>query len=210
MNATRNSAGGFHTAAHLITLCYPLALHLTISQGLHQQALWLLLAIAVLQFAARRESRATGLFIPALLIGLTLFNLFSAGHFALYLPPLLITGGLWWLFGRSLLPGREPFISRFARVVYGEEDRQTRLYTTRVTWLWTLFLSLMLLEIIYLSLYAPLETWSLYTNIINYLAIVGLFIAEYSFRMLYFRRLPKRRTLSRLTDIRRLGEWLRG
>ncbi len=184
----------------VLTLSYPISLHLTILQGYTQAAVWLLLILAIahsLLIIIAGQRRLTELSAPAIAI-IAVISLFLNDATVLYLPPILIAGGLLFLFGRTLMPGEEDLISAFAKRVEGESDEVVLKYTRRLTWVWTLFFAAMLIESIVLALFAPIDTWSLFTNLINYLLIAGLFLLELLYRMFHFRRLPSLSTLKQV------------
>ena len=184
----------------VLTISYPIALHLTILSGYTQAAVWILLIISIvhsLLIFSSGQRRLTELAAPAIAI-IAVISLFLNDATVLYLPPILIAGGLLFLFGRTLMPGEEDLISAFAKRVEGESDEAVLNYTRRLTWVWTLFFAAMLIESIVLALFAPIETWSLFTNLINYLLIAGLFLLELLYRVLHFRRLPSLSTLKRV------------
>lgn len=104
----------------------------------------------------------------------------------IYLPPLVINLMVLIFFARSLLPGREALISRFVRVVMKTESPEEIAYARQVTWLWTLFLATMLLETLLLTVFAPLRTWSLFANLLNYVFGATLFAGEYIYRQWRF------------------------
>jgi uncharacterized membrane protein len=136
---------------------------------------------------------------PALVLTLCIVGLLQGSLLALYLPPILISGGLLWLFTSTLREGREPLITTFARVVFQESNPEQLHYTRRVTQVWSLFFFAMLLETVLLSLLAPLELWSLFANILNYLFIALLFVLEFIYRRLRFpQRIPARKFVQQL------------
>ena len=49
--------------------------------------------------------------------------------------------------------------------------------------MWTLFFILLAFESLLLALFAPLEIWSLFANLLNYLLAGLLFTGEYFFRV---------------------------
>jgi uncharacterized membrane protein len=103
------------------------------------------------------------------------------------LPQLAICLGLAWMFGRTLLPGREALVTRVSRSVHGALPAAIVAYTRRVTLAWALFLSAMAVASALLYLLAPLEVWSLFANVL-FLPMVGLmFLAEYAYRILRYR-----------------------
>jgi uncharacterized membrane protein len=107
---------------------------------------------------------------------------------ALFLPPPAISLFFCLLFGKTLLPGNEPLVTRIARLERGELSPELLAYTRRVTWVWTGFLLIVTLESILLALFASVETWSLFANMLNYVFIGALFVAEYIYRINRFGR----------------------
>ena len=183
----------------VLTVSYPIALHLIILSGHTQAAVWILLIIALLHsllIFSSGQGRLTELPVPGIAV-LAVISLFIDDASILYLPPILIASGLLVIFGRTLQPGEEPLITQFARRVERESDAAVLLYTRRLTWVWTLFFAAMLIESILLALFAPIEVWSLFTNLINYLLIAGLFALELLYRVFHFRRLPSLGSLKR-------------
>jgi len=195
----------------LMTLGYPLALHIAVINGNARPALWLLAAVALGHAllpgaGTRRVARlvAAGVALCAV-TGLAMQDIS-----ALYLPPILISAALLHLFGHSLLPGEEPLVTRFARHIDGELDVRTLRYTRGLTWVWTLFFAAMLLESLLLTWIAPLEVWSLFTNVVNYFLIASLFLLEYAYRLVHFRRWPTLKSVRWALDRQRLLEWING
>lgn len=107
---------------------------------------------------------------------------------ALFLPPPAISLFFCLLFGKTLLPGNEPLVTRIARFERGELSPELIAYTRRVTWVWTGFLLIVTLESILLAVFASVETWSLFANMLNYVFIGALFVAEYIYRINRFGR----------------------
>lgn len=186
----------------LLFVGYPLAVHLALIASQTNWALWLLVALSLSQlltlFGTSGSARWLAL-IPALVLTLAIAGLLRGSLLALYLPPILISGGLLWLFASTLREGHEPIISRFARLVFQEEDPEQLRYTRRVTQLWSLFFLAMLLETMLLSVFAPLELWSLFANILNYLFIALLFVLEFAYRRWRFpQRTPLKQFIQQL------------
>ncbi len=86
-------------------------------------------------------------------------------------------------FGSSLLPGREPMVSRFARQLHGSLSARQRRYTRAVTWTWTLFFAAMALTSLLLFAYASAAQWALFAELLTPLLVVALFAAEYLVRL---------------------------
>jgi uncharacterized membrane protein len=64
-----------------------------------------------------------------------------------------------------------------------------------------------LIESVVLAIFAPIEIWSLFTNLLNYLMIVGLFLLELVYRIIRFRRLPSPRYLQQAFKRGELIQW---
>lgn len=103
---------------------------------------------------------------------------------ALFIPPVLLNLVLMLVFGKSLLPGNVSIITQLRKMVRKEEPTpEIYRYTRQVTWVWTIFFAGLAAESAVLAMYFSLDTWSLFTNIINYVLIVVLFFGEYFYRI---------------------------
>ncbi|MEN8166503.1 MAG: hypothetical protein ABFR65_03380 [Pseudomonadota bacterium] len=210
--AKRESKAGIRALRLLtlvLTVSYPITLHLTIIQGHTHAAVWILLVISLahslLVFSSGRHALAEML-VPAVAM-LAVISLFLNDATILFLPPILIASSLLFLFGRTLLPGEEALISQLARRLEGEGDEAVLRYTRKLTWIWCLFFAAMLIESVVLALFAPIEIWSLFTNLINYLLMVGLFLVELLYRAVRFRRLPSPGVIKQLFKRGELQQW---
>src|SRR3569623_1230688 len=67
--------------------------------------------------------------------------------------------GLLAIFGQSLLPGREPIVTYFARAIHGGLAPEIENYTRRVTWAWCGFFALQIAGSALLLMHAPLAWW---------------------------------------------------
>lgn len=191
----------------LLTLSYPPAVHFALLSEQSHWALWILAAVSLSQLLVAAPNFAQHkltVIAPALILLICLVGMVKGSMLALYLPPFIIQCGLLWLFAGSLRAGREPLITRIARVVFQQQDEATLRYTRNVTRLWTLFFCALLVETLLLTLFAPLEVWSLFANIINYLLIVLLFSAEFIYRRLRF---PQRTSSRQLIRIFATTDW---
>lgn len=133
----------------------------------------------------------------------------EAAALVLFLPPVLLNAFLAWLFGHTLARSSTPLIERVVRLLQppglpfepGVID-----YARRLTGLWTgLFLVLGSTSLVLALLATPdglfersgiraavtvrLETWSLFANVLNYLIVAAVFLAEFAYRR---RRFPGR------------------
>jgi hypothetical protein len=129
----------------------------------------------------------------------------------LMLPPVLIAGGIAWMFGRTLLPGRKPLIERLVRGFYAPVIPAPAIiaYARRVTWVWAVLLSFVAVAnawlvtnltpdgLIAIAGFAPrwpvsALTFAWFSNIGMYLLIGGTFVAEFGIRVWRFPDYPFR------------------
>ena len=118
-------------------------------------------------------------------------------------PSVIVYGALMWVFGRTLAPGREALVTRVARRVHGTLPDDITAYTRQVTWAWCLLFGAMALASALLFAFGPLETWSLFVNVLTLPLIAGMFVVEYAFRLLRYRTFSH---VSLLTAVRAFHE----
>ncbi|TCV87474.1 hypothetical protein [Sulfurirhabdus autotrophica] len=97
---------------------------------------------------------------------------------------------LLWFFGHTLLPGKEPLITRLARRVHGTLDARLVSYTKGVTIAWCVFFIGQIMTSVLLFNFTSLSTWSLFINFINFPLVIVMFIGEYVYRVLRYRDFP--------------------
>ena len=102
------------------------------------------------------------------------------------LPQALCYLGLLWLFGRSLVSGREALITRFARFFHGETSPAVERYTRQITILWCVFFASMLIADISLITLVSTNAWLFFANVLNLPLVIGVFVAEYVYRSYRF------------------------
>lgn len=93
---------------------------------------------------------------------------------------------LLWLFGRTLLHGREPLISQIARHINGELQPEIAIYTRQVNIAWCIFFALQVLTSLSLYVFAPIAAWSLFINVLNLPLLILMFIVEHAYRTVRF------------------------
>jgi len=86
---------------------------------------------------------------------------------------------LFMTFGRTLVAGREPLCTRFAKAVHASVTPQHEVYARQVTVAWTLFFVAMSLVSTLLFFFAPLTTWSVFANFLTLPLVALMFIVEY-------------------------------
>jgi len=173
----------------LMLLMYPPLAHWSIHQDKPEYAVYLLGLLCILPalpaiYRNRRISLGAG---AAILLGLTLL-LFPGwqGINLMQLTPVVINALLGALFANSLVLQRVPLITRLASIMRGGVmPKPVVAYTRKLTFVWTLFFFLLAATGLLLAILSPLETWSLFANLISYLLIVCLFLGEYFFRRWY-------------------------
>ena len=178
----------------LLLLCYPVVSHVAI---LLDRPLWsAVYLLGLIGFFLVRELFERKFISVAILmvIGITgtMLVLHEQQELFIYLPPVVISFGLLLIFGRTLRPGKVPIISRYAELIDGNLSDEMEKYTRQVTRAWAILFLLLTVESIVLAVFAPLYIWSLFTNVINYLAVAVMFIAEYAYRRKTYRDLPRR------------------
>lgn len=95
------------------------------------------------------------------------------------------------LFGTSLLPQREPLVTHFACQIHGPLADRIRHYTRAVTHAWCAFFALQLLVSALLIIWAPLQWWSLFVNVLNVPLVCMMFLAERLSRPLWVADPPR-------------------
>ncbi|KAB2968426.1 hypothetical protein [Zoogloea sp.] len=97
----------------------------------------------------------------------------------LYLAQYLSTNlALGLYFGRSLGAGQTPACTAFARLLHPSPSPQVLRYTRRITIAWTLFFagSAVLSTLLYVL--APIQAWSLFSNLLYLPSLVLMFVVE--------------------------------
>ncbi len=121
---------------------------------------------------------ATGI---SLGLGRTANALHGIPHAAAYLFML-------WLFGRTLLRGREPFITRLARNSRGGVlPAAMERYTRNLTLAWCVFFGLQLALSAFLLKFVSVEAWSLFVHVLNLPLVGAMFAADYVYRSVRYR-----------------------
>lgn len=100
--------------------------------------------------------------------------------------PVVVNLSLMAAFARSLLRGREPLITAFARLERGELGDDLRRYTYRLTVVWAVLFLVLAIESASLALYAPRATWFWATHAGNFVFVAALFFGEHAWRRVRF------------------------
>lgn len=88
-----------------------------------------------------------------------------------------------FVFGRTLVAGREPLVALFARLVHGSIPPEVERYARQVTLAWTVFFATLftLSSALYFGRF--LAAWSLLANILSPILITAMFVIEYAVRL---------------------------
>ena len=175
-----------------LVLLYPVFAHLGV--WLHNLYLqWLALVsllIVMLSKALIRRRVWAWITLVSSAAAAYFLTLRGGGIYALYVPPIAIPLGLLWIFARSLGQGMTPLVSRIAELVRGEPLPDVlRVYTRRVTQLWCVVASGLLISAISTAIWASPQMWSLITNVIHYVVIGATFIIELAYRRIKYAKL---------------------
>jgi uncharacterized membrane protein len=138
---------------------------------------------------ARRPIWVKGLSIAAAVLGLALIWAYAPReNFAAApgIPHALAYATLLYCFGWSLLPGREAALTRAAIYIRGPLPHELYLYTRRVTRAWCIFFAAQLVGSAVLFIWAPLEVWSFFVNVLNLPLVLVMFGGEYAYRLVRF------------------------
>jgi len=208
----------------LLGASYPVFAHIAVLSGRPTMiaASIGLLAVLVLFPGLRRFRPMEWILLVAASLGL--YEVARSGHtlLLLFLPPILINGFMAWVFGSTLLHGRTPLIERAIILLHGTSKNITgdmAGYARRLTLIWTvLFVVLATVNFVLAALASPgglllaaglrppvtvpLEAWSLFANVLNYVIVAAMFAVEYQVRL---RRFPQQSYGSFFNFIRRLA-----
>jgi uncharacterized membrane protein len=176
----------------LALVIYPLAVHGLVVLGAPWIAVVGLVVTSLVSLLAPLLVRGANrdyrwLWVYVLLAALGVLNIATHSVYALFLPPLLVNLGLMSFFASTLRVGRIPFIERLmrlgSRAALGTE---LRAYARRLTWVWAAYFAAAAALSVLLAWRAPLEAWSLFTNVLNFVFMAALFAAQYFYQRARF------------------------
>lgn len=174
---------------------YPLVVHLLIKLDFPWLAVaGLVVASFVYLLLASGFSRGSeprpawvGMYLALTVLGIV--NLLTDTHYALYVPPVVINLALALFFGMTLRAGAVPLVVQMMRSEYrGNPPPPIQAYGRRVTWTWVVYFTTVAFTSLVLTFTVPLETWSLFANVLNYVFAVLLLFGQYFYRILRYRR----------------------
>jgi uncharacterized membrane protein len=158
----------------------------------------LLVASVVVTWLLRTQRRSRAA-VAAIVLAVLMLGMAAASRLPVYVPSVAVDVLLAWLFGHTLARGRQPLISRVARIDRGADlDPATLQYTRRVTFVWFLFFAVCAVSSLLLGLFASLRHWSLFANVLMLPMAMALFLGEWAYRR---RRFHEREHASPLSTI---------
>lgn len=174
---------------------YPLFVHFLILLGVPVVAVVGLVITSLVYFYTMLKVRQTArtrlvwIGMYALLATVGVVNLLTHTVYALYLPPVFINLGLMFLFAMTLRGDSMPLVERLMRMEYPNRDLPRPLvhYARNLTRVWVVFFAAIVLISLILAIAAPLEIWSLFTNILSYVFAILLVLAQYVYRAWRYR-----------------------
>ncbi len=98
---------------------------------------------------------------------------------------------LLWFFGRTLVRGREPLITRFARRLHETLAPEIEVYTRRVTLAWCFFFAAQIMLSILLFAFAPVSVWLLFISLLTFPLLALMFLGEYIYRVMRYPKHPR-------------------
>lgn len=96
-----------------------------------------------------------------------------------------------WLFGRTLLRGREPIITRIARRVRGTLAPEMETYTRKLTAAWCVFFAGQLAASALLLGLGSVERWSFFVSVLNFPLVALMFLGDWLYRVVRYPHLPQ-------------------
>ncbi|RMG50047.1 MAG: hypothetical protein D6717_14210 [Gammaproteobacteria bacterium] len=175
----------------LLIPAWPLSVHLSIAAGHPEWAVYGLAALLCLPGLSGLLRRGCAGHTGSLLMLLGVAVALLAPRLAdrlLVLAPALLQAGLFILFASSLLPGRQPLVSRLALLIRGDLPAPVARYTRAITLAWALFFLVVLLIGLWLGRSGASEQWSLFSHLLVPLLTVLLFVLEFGLRRLLLGR----------------------
>lgn len=167
-----------------VIVIYPIVVHIFIIYKLPQYAVLYLVTVLVLLVYEKVQGKARyllAILMPFVVLGVLYYEPIS--RLALFIFPVLVCLIFFQIFARTLIMGRIPLVTRMAEIAQGSELNEDAIrYTRSLTKAWALVFLGLALESTLLAFFAPLEIWSLFTNIINYIIVALVFLVDFLLR----------------------------
>jgi uncharacterized membrane protein len=187
-------AGGF--------VVYPVLVHVLVIWDNPDAALILMVGaslVLALFYAWQQRSSSTrlGVVLYGSLAAVGLVSMVAGRVDALFLPQILINLALTLVFGSTLRAGAVPLIQRFMHMQLGDTlPAGMAEFARRLTRLWTVFFILMAATGAGLAAFAPLDVWSTFANVVNYLLVLVFFVGQFVYGHVRYRFQNRRDTFA--------------
>ena len=163
------------------------------------------LLAAFLKSASRREVAFWAIGGATILFAVSALARVEPGAAVLiYLTPILVYVFLFFVFAATLMPGREPLITRVYRADQGEVDPLVVPYTRQLTMVWAGLFALLAILSTTLLFYVDIGTWSWISNVVGPALSMALFVGEHAIRPARYGRTSPVRTFRTML---RPGSW---
>ena len=130
-----------------------------------------------------------------LLAGAAVYIISLQDHWSLLvaygLPHAAINLTLLGFFGRTLVRGREPLITRLARRLHGTLAPDIEAYTRNVTIAWCVFFAAQVLISFLLFQFTAVSVWLMFISFFTFPMLTLMFVGEYIYRVLRHRNHPR-------------------
>jgi uncharacterized membrane protein len=169
----------------VLSVGYPLVVYFSI-QDLSPIFFSLLISgLALVKFAIspnKTSKHEWSLLIASLVCAL--FIAFSKDEYSIKLYPVIISCFVGGLFALSLLD-KESLIERIARMRGKTITHNAKIYTRRLTIIWSLLLFINAVIALYLAYFATTKSWVLYCGLLSYVFFGCFILAELIYRRHY-------------------------
>ncbi len=171
-----------------LIISYPVLVHASIlfDQPRLQSVAIVCFAAGILFKPLSERRRFAWLLLGLSVIVAGLLSYLNATLLLLYLPPILFPLMMLTVFGRTLMPGREPLVTAIGEQARGPLCDGMRRYTRHVTVLWCGVFLLMTASAVILPWLEDKSLWSWFTNVISYAFVGVLFLGEFLLRKRLF------------------------
>lgn len=191
----------------LILLSYPVVVHLSIYLG---NTVWAVYYLAMLfalplPYYLIQKRRLNWLVIISTIYSILIFLLASnQPEILLFAQPIIINSILFLLVVSTLFGNSVPLICRLTLLIRPDAPDEVLQYSRWVTWAWALFFLTLAIVSWVLSVYASIETWSWFTNVLAYILVGAMFVAEFLIRRVLMRNYIDRSFIQFIRDLRQV------
>ncbi len=171
-----------------LIIAYPLAAYISLWQKQPLIIIGYLISIFFLLAVEKFQNKNwfAGLMLVIVIAVISYLTQPAYRQILLFLPPILMLLSLFILFAQSLLAGQTPLITRYASILGDNLNEHHLRYNRNLTVIWSAFFLLMTIASILLAVFASIEVWSFFTYVLSYLLLGSFFIIEFMFRKHYF------------------------